>query len=65
MKLILLLYFTQINVSIILSFQYLLNIKNYGGTFLMVQCLRICFVNAGDVGSVPGLGRSHRPWRNY
>ena len=20
--------------------------------------------NAGDTGSIPGLGRSHRPWRN-
>ena len=64
MKLILL-YFTQLNVSIILSFQHLLNIKNYGGTFLMVQCLGICFVSARGVRSTPGPGRSHRLWRNY
>ena len=23
------------------------------------------FANAGDMGSIPGLGRSHMPWSNY
>ena len=31
------------------------------GTSLVVQWLRIHLPNAGDTGSIPGLGRSHMP----
>ena len=32
------------------------------GTCLEVQCIRLCTLNAGDPGSIPGQGtRSHMP----
>ena len=30
--------------------------KTILGTFLVVQCLRVCALNAGSLGSIPGQG---------
>ena len=39
-------------------------IKKYTGGFLDGAVVKNPLVNVGDMGLIPGLGRSHVPWSN-
>ena len=39
-------------------------LKKGGVVFLVAQSLNNLPANAGDSGSIPGLGRSHMPWNS-
>lgn len=54
--------FVRCQYTFVTQFILLGFLKNAGsGTSLMVQCLRLCTLNAGGMGSIPGQGnRSHK-----